>query len=71
MNCSNDDVLEHFLTKEEFDEKFTYTEDAITTLWLMTGAINILTMQIGFSLFEVGSVSSRNTYNILIKNMFD
>lgn len=37
----------------------------------MLGGFLVFLMQAGFSLLEVGSVSIRNTKNILIKNIFD
>ncbi|CAM9857351.1 unnamed protein product [Discosporangium mesarthrocarpum] len=50
------------------------TEDIRTdldTLWLMIGAILVFFMQTGFAMLEVGSVSIKNTKNILIKNVGD
>lgn len=41
------------------------------TLWLMLGAILVFFMQTGFSMLETGSVSVKNTKNILIKNIGD
>ena len=31
----------------------------------------ILLMQVGFALFETGSVASKNTSNVLVKNVID
>jgi Amt family ammonium transporter len=39
--------------------------------WLIFGAVLVFLMQAGFALLEVGSVSKKNTKNILVKNMFD
>eukprot|EP00640_Fibrocapsa_japonica_P001704 CAMPEP_0113935380 /NCGR_PEP_ID=MMETSP1339-20121228/2540_1 /TAXON_ID=94617 /ORGANISM="Fibrocapsa japonica" /LENGTH=469 /DNA_ID=CAMNT_0000937511 /DNA_START=106 /DNA_END=1515 /DNA_ORIENTATION=- /assembly_acc=CAM_ASM_000762 len=39
--------------------------------WLLFGAILVFFMQTGFAMLEVGSVSVKNTKNILIKNIFD
>lgn len=41
------------------------------TMWLMFGAILVFFMQTGFAMLEVGSVSVKNTKNILIKNLGD
>ncbi|CAM9202681.1 unnamed protein product [Discosporangium mesarthrocarpum] len=41
------------------------------TFWLMWGGILVVSMQAGFSLVEVGSVSVKHTKNLLIKNMLD
>ncbi|CAM9435583.1 unnamed protein product [Choristocarpus tenellus] len=43
----------------------------LDTLWLMIGAILVFFMQTGFAMLEVGSVSIKNTKNILIKNVGD
>lgn len=43
----------------------------LDTQWLMIGAILVFFMQTGFAMLEVGSVSVKNTKNILIKNIFD
>jgi Amt family ammonium transporter len=39
--------------------------------WLLLGGFLVFFMQSGFALLEVGSVSVRNTQNILFKNMID
>ena len=39
--------------------------------WLLLGGFLVFFMQSGFALLEVGSVSIRNTQNILFKNMVD
>ncbi|CAM9438300.1 unnamed protein product [Heterosigma akashiwo] len=41
------------------------------TFWLMFGAVLVFFMQTGFGMLEVGSVSTKNTKNILVKNVFD
>jgi len=43
----------------------------LDTEWLLIGAILVFFMQTGFAMLEVGSVSVKNTKNILIKNIFD
>jgi len=43
----------------------------LDTEWLCIGAILVFFMQTGFAMLEVGSVSVKNTKNILIKNIFD
>ncbi|CAM9900828.1 unnamed protein product [Choristocarpus tenellus] len=43
----------------------------LDTLWLMIGAILVFFMQTGFAMLEVGSVSIKNTKNILVKNIGD
>jgi Amt family ammonium transporter len=43
----------------------------LNQFWLIFGAVLVFLMQSGFALLEVGSVSAKNTKNILVKNMFD
>ncbi|CAN0257487.1 unnamed protein product [Ectocarpus sp. 12 AP-2014] len=45
--------------------------DDMDIFWLMFGAILVFFMQTGFAMLEVGSVSIKNTKNILIKNIGD
>ena len=44
---------------------------AINELLLIVATAFILLMQLGFALVENGSVRSKNSKNILIKNLFD
>lgn len=53
------------------EDKLIAFQDDVNILWLLLGAFLVFLMQAGFSLLEVGSVSVRNTKNILIKNIFD
>jgi len=46
-------------------------KDDLDTFWLMFGAILVFFMQCGFAMLEVGSVSKKNTKNILMKNIGD
>ncbi|CAM9194013.1 unnamed protein product, partial [Ascophyllum nodosum] len=43
----------------------------VDIFWLLFGAVMVFFMQIGFAMLEVGSVSVKNTKNILIKNIGD
>ena len=45
--------------------------DDLDTMWLLFGAILVFFMQTGFAMLEVGSVSVKNTKNILMKNIGD
>ena len=47
------------------------TNEAINELLVITSTVFILQMQLGFALLETGLVRSKNSKNILIKNMFD
>ncbi|NJO83786.1 MAG: hypothetical protein HC828_13965 [Blastochloris sp.] len=42
-----------------------------TTLWLIISAMVVFFMQAGFALLESGSTRSKNTVNILMKNLLD
>ena len=46
-------------------------EAGLEVQWIMFGAVLVFLMQAGFTLLEVGSVSSKNTLNILTKNIVD
>ena len=46
-------------------------QNAINELLLIVATAFILLMQLGFALVENGSVRSKNSKNILIKNLFD
>ncbi|KAH8052201.1 ammonium transmembrane transporter [Aureococcus anophagefferens] len=43
----------------------------IDAFWLLFGGVLVFWMQAGFAMLEVGSVSKKNTKNILVKNIFD
>jgi len=43
----------------------------LDTLWLIIGTVLVFLMQTGFAMLEVGSVNTKNTRNILLKNILD
>ena len=49
----------------------TRNQEAVNELLLVVSTGFILLMQAGFALVENGTVRSKNSRNILIKNMFD
>lgn len=55
------------VSKEEFDS----LSNDMNTMWLLFGGVMVFFMQTGFAMLEVGSVSVKNTKNILIKNIGD
>ena len=46
-------------------------KESVNTIWIITAAVNIIAMQLGFSFLEVGSIHPKNKANILIKNLLD
>jgi ammonium transporter, Amt family len=60
-----------FYSRAEFEDIFNDLQDSLLSMWVITAVVNIILMQLGFSFLEVGSVSIKNTSNILIKNQFD
>jgi Amt family ammonium transporter len=62
------------VTQEQLDAVIATigtAESSLNQMWLIFGAVLVFLMQSGFALLEVGSVSAKNTKNILVKNMFD
>eukprot|EP00639_Heterosigma_akashiwo_P010118 CAMPEP_0206368232 /NCGR_PEP_ID=MMETSP0294-20121207/4553_1 /ASSEMBLY_ACC=CAM_ASM_000327 /TAXON_ID=39354 /ORGANISM="Heterosigma akashiwo, Strain CCMP2393" /LENGTH=675 /DNA_ID=CAMNT_0053814705 /DNA_START=54 /DNA_END=2082 /DNA_ORIENTATION=+ len=55
------------MAKEGIEE----SDAARMNFWLLTAAFNILLMQAGFALLEVGTVSAKNAKSILFKNIVD
>ncbi len=52
-------------------EDVTRLGDALDIFWLIFGSVLVFMMQVGFTFLEVGSVSSKNTKSILLKNVCD
>ena len=46
-------------------------KESVNTIWILTSSVNIIAMQLGFCLLEVGAVHPKNKSNILIKNLVD
>ena len=65
------ELLDQFYAKEEFDEVIADMKDSVNTIWIITSAVNIIAMQLGFSFLEVGSINPKNRTNILIENLLD
>lgn len=47
------------------------TKDAMTMIWMVIAAALVFFMQAGFAMVEVGLTRSKNTANILMKNIMD
>lgn len=54
-----------------YEEYINTTDQAINELLVIVATAFILLMQLGFALVENGTVRSKNSKNILIKNLFD
>mmetsp|Transcript_33899 Transcript_33899/g.43551 ORF Transcript_33899/g.43551 Transcript_33899/m.43551 type:complete len:482 (+) Transcript_33899:138-1583(+) len=59
------------ITADELQASLDAFITETNTFWLMFGAVLVFFMQTGFGMLEVGSVSTKNTKNILVKNVFD
>jgi len=57
----------------QYDPLFVGSDSRMSadTLWLLLAAFLVFFMQAGFAMLEVGSVSSKNAKNILLKNLMD
>eukprot|EP00116_Pleurobrachia_bachei_P012931 sb/3473193/ len=53
------------------DPAVSAANHSVDIVWLIVSASLVFFMQSGFALVEVGSVSMKNTKNILTKNLFD
>jgi len=58
-------------TADEVSDALATFQVECNTFWLMFGAVLVFFMQTGFGMLEVGCVSTKNTKNILVKNVFD
>mmetsp|Transcript_63548 Transcript_63548/g.124779 ORF Transcript_63548/g.124779 Transcript_63548/m.124779 type:complete len:474 (+) Transcript_63548:171-1592(+) len=58
-------------TLESLEGDFLQIKGDFDTLWLMIGTFLVFIMQAGFAMVEVGNVDSKNTHNILLKNILD
>lgn len=69
----NGDVMEGFAEMvEDFGAEYTPAFDffVVSNLWILIAAVLVLLMHLGFSTLEAGLTQSKNTTNILFKNVF-
>lgn len=62
-------MLDLFYNKDDIDYIFTDLRGLVTTIWILIASVQIVTMQMGFAFFEVGTVQHKNKTNILLKNL--
>ena len=55
---------------EAFTEAAAFTQFTINNLWILIAAALVFTMHLGFATLEAGLTQSKNTVNILFKNVF-
>ena len=65
------ELNDKFMDRNSFDEITIDLKDSVNTIWILCSAVNIISMQLGFSLLEVGTIHPKNKSNILIKNLLD
>mmetsp|Transcript_20058 Transcript_20058/g.26492 ORF Transcript_20058/g.26492 Transcript_20058/m.26492 type:complete len:691 (+) Transcript_20058:133-2205(+) len=67
-------IEEVHLLQDQIDQQhleLKSSEEARLNFWLLIAATNILFMQAGFALLEVGTVQAKNAKSILFKNIVD
>ena len=45
--------------------------ERIDDLWMIIVALEVISMQLGFIMLEVGTIRTKNSRNIIYKNMVD
>ena len=59
--------MDLFYEKVRIDVIFDNLRGVVTTIWILISSVQIITMQMGFAFFEVGTVQAKNKTNILLK----
>jgi Amt family ammonium transporter len=67
----NHTIMEETLTLDILSSSATDLANSLDGLWVLIAAILVFAMQAGFALVEAGFTRSKNTVNILAKNLLD
>lgn len=62
--------MQEFSTMEEFQASPGYTKFIIDNLWILVAAFLVLLMHLGFASLESGLTQSKNSVNVIYKNVF-
>jgi len=62
--------MQEFATLEEFQASPGYTKFIIDNLWVLVAAFLVLLMHLGFASLESGLTQSKNSVNVIYKNVF-
>lgn len=62
--------MQEFSTIEEFQASPGYTKFIIDNLWILVAAFLVLLMHLGFASLESGLTQSKNSVNVIYKNVF-
>ena len=64
------DEMQEFATLEEFQASPGYVKFMIDNLWILVAAFLVLLMHLGFASLESGLTQSKNSVNVIYKNVF-
>jgi len=62
--------MQEFATLEEFQASPGYTKFIVDNLWILVAAFLVLLMHLGFASLESGLTQSKNSVNVIYKNVF-
>lgn len=62
--------MQEFSTLEEFQDSEGYVKFIVDNLWILVAAFLVLLMHLGFASLESGLTQSKNSVNVIYKNVF-